>query len=933
MSFKISQSAVRIAIGIFLGAELFLGLNITNAQSLRYNCVPNQNGDGWICENLEPGESSGTTNGSDRYNSSSAVLPRDPDLSEPSDSRQINQTGNPLLPVDNPGGIAQDVNSPDEPHIPSQSSTPLEDRTSIQDRELVPNLRPSRLDWVPKSELSAEQRSALPGNCCGTYVDPLLYLSPIENEPDTLETSFLADSGLSQLTQSLISIEGNVRVKQGNRYILNDTTTSIDQESDVVLMDGNIIFREPGILMLGSSAYIDSENSVNRIEDAQYALHNYGAHGNANSIVYTADSGLVSIDNGEFSRCEPGDTFWKLRADNIILDQTANRGFAKNVSLRIGNTPIFYYPGTLPFPLGDERISGFLAPSTGSTRSGGFDFELPYYLNLAPNYDATLYPRIISDRGVLAGLETRYLSDWSMNTLNIAGLSGDKLYNPDNAGMLGSDSPLSEDRWFLGFEHYGSLGRNWSTFVDYNAVSDRDYFYDLGSNGLNLTSRTHLNRQGRIDYSSDLLRAGINVQRIDIIDPFFSTSNLSKPFDRLPQFQIESGTDLWGGLRLAIKTEYSSFDRKLEEAALTELELENGALVAGDRLIVEPEIGWSIERPGWFIRTKGKYRHAEYKLENQAISSLQNPELSIGNYSFDSGLIFEREFSRSEEGWRSTIEPRVFYLYSEFEDQSSLPLFDTSELNFSFNQLFRDNRFSGGDRFGDADQAAFAVTTRLLNPKGKEVARASIGQVSYFRDRLVTIANPLHNRLSRYSTLTNRSSIIGELAFTINDSWRFNSDAQWNQEMQRVDEGSIQLGYQADDDHLFNIAYRVRNLIPTSRFLIPSNIDSRIRQSDISAIWPFGSNWRVLGRINYDHSNARNLETFAGIEWSNCCTTIRLIGREWVDEDELFLPNIEPNNGVFVQVTLNGFGNLTGGGLSSLLTDSIWGFKENSYDL
>ena len=117
---------------------MFLGLNITIAQSLRYNCVPNQNGDGWICENLEPGQSSGTTDGSDRYNSSSAIFPRDPDLSEPSDSRQINQTGNPLLPVDNPGGIAQDVNSPDGAHIPSQSSTPQEDRTSIQDRELVP---------------------------------------------------------------------------------------------------------------------------------------------------------------------------------------------------------------------------------------------------------------------------------------------------------------------------------------------------------------------------------------------------------------------------------------------------------------------------------------------------------------------------------------------------------------------------------------------------------------------------------------------------------------------------------------------------------------------------------------------------------------------------------------------------------------------------
>ena len=455
----------------------------------------------------------------------------------------------------------------------------------------------------------------------------------------------------------------------------------------------------------------------------------------------------------------------------------------------------------------------------------------------------------------------------------------------------------------------------------------------MGSNGLNLTSRTHLNRQGRIDFNSDFLRAGINVQRIDIIDPFFSTSEVSKPFDRLPQFEIESGTDLWGGLRVGIKTEFSSFDRKLEEASLTKLELQNGALVNGDRLIVEPELGWSLENPGWFIRTKGKYRHVEYKLQNQANSSLKDPKLGIGNYSFDSGLIFERNLARSEQGWRSTIEPRIYYLYSEFEDQSKLPLFDTSELNFSFNQLFRDDRFSGGDRLGDADQVTFAVTTRLLNPKGKETARASIGQIRYFRDRLVTIASPLHDRLSRYSTQTNRSSILGEVAFTLSDSWRFNSDAQWNEEKQEIDEGAIQLRYQGDEDHLFNLAYRIRNLIPTSMFRIPFDIDSRIKQTDVSAVWPINANWRVLGRFNYDHSNSRNLETFAGLEWSNCCATIRLIGREWVDEDELFLPNMEPNNGVFVQVTLNGFGNLTGGGLSGLLSDSIWGFRESNYDL
>ena len=220
----------------------------------------------------------------------------------------------------------------------------------------------------------------------------------------------------------------------------------------------------------------------------------------------------------------------------------------------------------------------------------------------------------------------------------------------------------------------------------------------------------------------------------------------------------------------------------------------------------------------------------------------------------------------------------------------------------------------------------------MLDSKGREAARASIGQIRYFRDRRVTIANPLYNRLSRYSTYTNRSSIVGELAFTVNDRWRFNSDAQWNEEKQEIDEGSIQLRYHRDDDHLFNIAYRIRNLVPTSRFVIPFDIDSRIKQTDISMVWPINARWRVLGRFNYDHSNSRNLETFAGVEWSNCCATIRLIGREWVDEDELFLPNMEPNNGVFVQVSLNGFGNLTGGGLSNLLSDSIWGFRESNYD-
>ena len=929
MPTKVPFSALHPAFAMYLGVALSLSSNSTEAQPSQYSCRPNEAGDGWTCENNGQILSPNSTGNRGRYNSDAELFPSETQRADNSQDSGVEESSTPNLDLEVSGTQERTQN---ETLRQTDSNIPQESGLDTLSQRQRFKAQAYELDWVPRAELSNEQLQTLPDNCCGSYVDPIAHLNLEGNDPKDSETTFISDSGLSQVTQSLISIDGNVRVQQGYRSILNDSATSIDRDTDIVLMDGNVEFREPGILMVGSSAYIDGGNSINRLEEAQYVLHNYGANGSANSIVYTGDTGLVSIENGEFSRCEPGSNFWKLRADNIILDQNVNRGYAKNVSLRFGDIPVFYYPGTLPFPLGNERISGFLAPSTGSTRSGGLDFELPYYLNLAPNYDATLSPRLISDRGVLAGLETRYLASWSMNTLNFAGLSGDKLYDPKTVNLPGSDSPISEDRWFLGFEHFGALGQNWSTFVDYNAVSDRDYFYDLGSNGLNLTSRTHLNRQGRIEYNSDFLNAGINVQRIDIIDPFFSTSNLSKPFDRLPQFQIETGTDFLGKFRFDIKTEFSSFDRNLEEAVLSDIELKNGALVKGDRLIAEPKLGWSIERPGWFVRTNAKYKHVEYKLQNQAVTSLKQPEIGVGTYNFDSGLVFEKSIARSNRGWRSTIEPRVYYLYSDFEDQEKLPLFDTSELNFSFNQLFRDDRFSGGDRVADADQITLAITSRLLDSKGREAARASIGQIRYFRDRRVTIANPLYNRLSRYSTYTNRSSIVGELAFTLNDRWRFNSDAQWNEEKQEIDEGSIQLRYHRDDDHLFNIAYRIRNLVPTSRFVIPFDIDSRIKQTDISMVWPINARWRVLGRFNYDHSNSRNLETFAGVEWSNCCATIRLIGREWVDEDELFLPNMEPNNGVFVQVSLNGFGNLTGGGLSNLLSDSIWGFRESNYD-
>lgn len=923
------------------------------SQLPQFTCRANAAGTGWICEADDGSELPNTADQPNQYNSDNAAFPdgdqeqgQEPEResseeteresSEETEPEQDNDQAQPQALFSGPGPGNSNLQT-----LTSDNPTPDPDAESTT--SVTTNIEPVRqrviavqvpessypLDWVPREAMTAEQLAQLPDNCCGAFVDPMI--DPMQEQQvaasDSTEqdTQFISDTGFRQLSESLLTFDGDIVVQQGSSTIQNDQSTDVDRDSNTIVMEGNINFRELGLLLQGDSAVIDNEQRINQIESAQYVLHDYSIHGDAESIVYNGESGLVTIENGEFSRCEPENEFWTLQASSIILDQEASRGYADNATIRLGKVPIFYYPFTLPFPLGDARASGLLPPSAGTTRTGGFDLEVPYYLNLAPHYDATLSPRLLSDRGVMLGAEFRYLADWSMNTLQMTHLGGDDLFDPATRDIPGSESPSTENRWFVGFDHRGELGDNFSTFVDYNAVSDDDYFYDLGGTGLNVVSQTYLNRQGLLSFNSDYGGAALNVQRLQIIDPFVNTATLTRPYDRLPELSFETGAYLPFGFLLRIRGAATAFDRTLDESLLSMAQVENGALVTGERVNLQPTLGWAVEAPGWFVRTNATYKHMAYSLENQALGTRDDPEVSVPVYSFDSGLIFER---RSSNGNTQTLEPRIFYLYSEFEDQSNLPLFDTSELNFSFLQLFREDRFSGGDRITDADQVSVALTSRFLDARGRERARVSLGQILYFQNRRVTLDSPLQSFVPRYSTTAENSAIAAEVGLSIGNNWRLSTDVQWDEEQDEINEGSFQLRYQRDSNHLLNISYRYRSLVNSPLFILPSGIDRRIKQTDISGVWPLTANWKLLGRWNYDHSNARNLESFAGVEWSNCCATIRLLGREWVDQNEIFVPNSDPNRGVFVQITLNGLGDLTGGGLSNLLQDGIWGFRD-----
>lgn len=781
-------------------------------------------------------------------------------------------------------------------------------------------------DWASRENMTTEQAASVNAACCGMFVEPALSGDNAALDPDSAPTEIVTESRVTQPQPSQVYVEGDVSVRQGYRTLLASDGLHLDEETNILTLQGDVVFREPGFLVTGEGALLDQNAGDNTISQASYVIHNTQIHGTATRLSYNSDSGMMTMENGAFSRCEPMDPFWMVQASSLMLDNANGVGYARELTLRLRDVPVFYYPYTLQFPIGDQRVSGILPPSISNSRDNGIDIAVPYYFNLAPHYDATLTPRLMTERGLMLSGEFRYLADWSMNVVNVAALPDDRTYDANRAALSSNATPQAR-RWFAGFSHEGQPWQNWRTFVDLNTVSDANYFRDLGTRNLNLESRTHLNKEAVVSWQDARWHAETRVQRIQLLDPYLSSIDVNKPFDRLPEIKLSRQGDSWGALRYGVDGAHVRFDRSLDRSLLSAQQITNGALVSGSRVSAEPWVSLPFRGAGYFLIPGARYRYASWQLDQQADNTAANPERGVSVFSLDSGLIFDRPVTVDGLSATQTLEPRLYYLYSEQKDQQLLPNFDSAQLHMNFNQLFRDNRFSGGDRVGDANQLSAAVTSRLLTTDGQERARISVGQIFHFEDRKVSLDSPLQKWLVLQPLDTDRSALVMEASYLPHERWQLMTDLQWDQENNNIDQGSIAVQWRGDQQRLFNFAFRYRE--KTDVFLdAPPLLDPRIKQTDMSAVWPLNENWRMLGRWNYDHSNSRNLETFAGVEYSNCCATVRLIARDWVNDYEFNELNTRQNRGIFFQLSLHGLGDLAGGGLDSLLGNSIPGFKE-----
>ncbi|TKK36290.1 LPS biosynthesis protein [Pseudomonas sp. CFBP13528] len=811
----------------------------------------------------------------------------------------------------------------------------------------------SHLDWVPREKLTAAQLAETGPYCGGSYIEPTRPGMNDKTNKSDAPTFIGAKASRYEQEQQVATLAGDVVMRQGSMQLESDEA-SLYQAENRGELNGNVRLRDNGALIVGDRAQVQLDTGAAQIDNAEYVMHKSRIRGNA-LYAKRAENAIIRLKDGTYTTCEPDSNAWQLKGNNITLNPATGFGTATNATLRVKNIPILYTP-YIYFPIDDRRQSGFLPPSFSTGSETGFTLVTPYYFNLAPNYDATLYPQYMTKRGLLMEGEFRYL------TKSSEGQFGGAYLNDDNDERK-NQTDYEKTRYMLNWQHRGGLDSRLTSQVDYTKISDPYYFQDLKSFEEGVENQDFLNQQGSLTYRGDSYQARLNVQAYQL-----STISQITPYDRLPQLTLNGQLPFHpGGLNFSYETEAVRFDRDLQSGTFTD---ENGLVsprldsnvlgltrANGTRLNVAPAVEYPMNWTYGFITPKLKYVYTKYDLDldgtgksqmalaGQTFKSSQDRAIPVA--SVDSGLYFDRRTNLFGKDFNQTLEPRAYYLYVPNKDQSDIPVFDTSEYSFSYSSLFRDNRFSGSDRIGDENKLSLGVTSRWIEDNGFERQRVSVGQAVYFKDREVQLPGVL--AADRDDARTDVSPIALEYEFHFNRDWRATADYNWDPESHSPRSGSAMFHYQPENDpnKVINLGYRYRNDQVvynqlTNRWQFGGDYGRpgeenyvkdyyKIQQHDFSMMWPIIPQWNLITRWQYDYARNRTLEAFGGFEYDNCCWKLRVINRYWVSNDEYtqIAPlNEKGDHGLFFQIVLKGLGGLTGAKVESFLDKGIEGYRE-----
>jgi len=612
------------------------------------------------------------------------------------------------------------------------------------------------------------------------------------------------------------------------------------------------------------------------------------SRGDAETVFFRGENKKV-LETARYTTCEVDNDDWYIKASELEIDSYTKTATAWNARVEFMGVPLLYTPW-IDFSYLNQRKSGFLAPTIGTTSRSGFEVLVPYYWNIAPNMDATIGTRALSKRGVQLQGEFRYL--------------GDSYSGMNNAEYLPSDSQSGDDRFYLNLQHRQSFGNGWSGGYNIERVSDDEYFSEL-STAITVTSRVNLPQQGYLNYADDVWSFNGLVQKYQTL------GETAAPYDRLPQLTL-NGTKDYNLVRTNLYTQWVGFDR--DENKPNSLLTERGQLftsVTGDRFVNYPSVAVPFERSYGYITPKFGVHYTSYNLDDESFSfrdDLGNV-LSTGNYesgnrsvpifSLDSGLFFDREVKVVDNTYTQTLEPRLFYVYVPYRDQSMFPVFDTAEADLNLGTLFLENQFTGNDRINDANQLSLAFTTRMIDSKtGIQRLAATLGQRFYFSDQQVTL--PGNNPRTE-----NSSDIIAAITARLTNDWNVDAAWQYNTDSSNTVKSNIGARYNPEPGKVLNLSYRYTA--------------DRLEQINVSGQWPLGNGWYGMGRWNYSLFENQPIEGIAGIEYDAGCWQARSVLQR------VSTATADANYAIYFQLELGGLTSI-GSNPMRLLQRSIPGY-------
>ena len=625
------------------------------------------------------------------------------------------------------------------------------------------------------------------------------------------------------------ALSGGILLRRADKLAGADSAR-YDPETLSLYLSGDVRYEDPGTQIRSDTAEFEYESGRIGFSGAEFWMGSNNSRGAADQLQISQD-GLLELDNVSYTTCPPGSNDWLLQAKDIDLDSRSGTGTARGVKLRFQGVPILYAP-YLSFPISDARKTGVLTPEIGSTSRSGNEIVVPLYWNIAPNYDATFTPRVLTDRGVQAQGQFRYLTRAHNGVID--------------AEYLNDDSLTGESRSYIGVDHTSLFRKRLRGEIEFREVSDNQYFEDLGGS-LSTSTITHLNRSVRFDFHTDKLSLFGQFQDFQTIDDAITPDN--EPYRRLPQLLARGHwPDLWLGSTISLDGEIVNFDREVG--------------VTGWRFNLAPELALPLTRPGLFFTPAVAVDYTSYDLSNTEPGQRNKPERVLPIASVDTGIVLERLINNSSRKRVQTIEPRLLYVHVPFEEQSDLPVFDTITPDLNLVQLFRKNRFLGVDRIADTDQLSVGITSRVLDvATGEELMAGTIGQIRYFNTSSVTLPSA--------PTFTDESSdYIAELRFLLLRNVNFDLGHQWGTRDRGTTQSQARLQYRPATNRIINLAYRFRR-------------DS-LEQGDVSWSWPLSRKWNFVGRYNYSFRDEKPLEEFYGLEYESCCWGLRMVTRRYI---------------------------------------------------